>query len=156
MTNRLHPGPTDTLGGARSTPHPVLLATLDAPIVGEAARFAVDSAVESGQPLLIVNAVETTLSPCSMGLGYDYIARPEIEQSLQVPAELAHGLGVRVERLCLRSTQPVEALLDLAAERDAGLLVLGPDPSQIPHRRYRRAVRKVRERAPCLLWLATD
>ncbi|MBA3433105.1 MAG: universal stress protein [Actinobacteria bacterium] len=155
-TSRLRPGQTDTIPGARSAPRPVLLATLDAPLVAEASQFAVDSAVESGQPLLVVNAVETTLSPCSLGLGYDYIARPEIEKSLRAPAELAHGLGIRVERVCLRSTQPVEALLDFAAERDTGLLVLGPDPSQMPRRRYRRAVRKVRDASPCLLWLASD
>jgi nucleotide-binding universal stress UspA family protein len=153
-TSRLRPGETDAFPGARSAPRPVLLATLDAPIVDEAAQFAVESAVESGQPLLVVNAVETTLSPCSMGLGYDYIARPEIEESLRAPAELAHRLGIRVERFCVRSTRPVEALLAFVAERDTGLLVLGPDPSQMPGRRYRRAVRKVREAAPCLVWLA--
>lgn len=156
VTSRLRPGGTETAPGFRSAPRPVLLATLDAPIVDEAAQFAVDSAVESGQPLLVVNAVETTLSPCSMGLGYDYIARPDIEQSLRAPAELAHGLGIRVERLCLRSTQPVGALLDFAAERDTGLLVLGPDPTQMSRRRYRRAVRKVRDTSPCLVWLASD
>lgn len=155
-TSRLGPSGIETAPGFRSAPRPVLLATLDAPIVDEAAQLAVDSAVESGQPLLVVNAVETTLSPCSMGLGYDYIARPEIEESLRAPAELAHGLGIRVERFCLRSTRPVEALVDFAAERDTGLLVLGPNPAQMSRRRYRRAVRKVRDAAPCLLWLAQD
>jgi nucleotide-binding universal stress UspA family protein len=134
----------------------VLLATLDAPLVEKAARFGVDAAVESGQPLLVVNAVETTLYPCCMVLGYDYIAPPDVEQSLRAPAQLAHDLGVRVERICLRSTRPVDALLDFAAERATGLLVLGPDRSRMPDRRYRRAVRKVREASPCLVWLASD
>ena len=141
---------------ARSETRPVLLATLDAPLVEEAAQVGVDTAVESGQPLLVVNAVETTLSPCSTGLGYDYITPPEVEKSLRAPAELAHSLGVPVERFCLRSTRPVDALLAFAAERGTGLLVLGPDRSHMSGRRYRRAVRKVRERSSCLVWLGSD
>ena len=135
---------------------PVLLATLEAPLVDEAARLGVDSAVESGQPLLIVNAVETILAPCGLVLGYDYITPPDVEESLRAPAELAHSLGVRVERFCLRSTRPVDALLSFAVERGTGLLVLGPDRSRMSARRYRRAVRKVRDGSPCLVWLAPD
>ncbi len=134
----------------------MLVATLEAPLVTEAAQLGVDSAVEAGQPLLVVNAVETMLAPCSMVLGYDYIAPPDVEESLRAPAELAKSLGVQVERFCLRSTRPVEALLSFASERGAGLLVLGPDPTRISGRRYRRAVRKVRDGAPCLVWVASD
>ena len=140
----------------RTEARPVLVATLEAPLVTEAAQLGVDSAVEAGQPLLVVNAVETMLAPCSMVLGYDYIAPPDVEESLRAPAELAHSLGVQVERFCLRSTRPVEALLSFASERGAGLLVLGPDPTRISGRRYRRAVRKVRDGAPCLVWVASD
>lgn len=151
---RVHGRGEATTSRPGSASRPVLLATLDAPLHADAARLAVDSAVETGQPLLVVNAVETTLSPCSRGLGYDYIARPEIEESLRRWAALAHGLGIPVERLCVHSTRPVEALLDVTAERDAGLLVLAPDPACISGRRYRRAVRKVRDGSPCLVWVA--
>ncbi len=151
--SRVRSDGTATGSHARAAPRPVLLATFDAPLAVDATRFAVDSSVETGQPLLVVNAVETTLSPCSMGLGYDYIARPEIEESLRAPAELAHGLGVRVERICLRSTRTVEALLDFTAEREVGLLVVGPDGAQMSARRYRRVIRKVQNAAPCLVWL---
>ncbi len=140
----------------RTGARPVLLATLEAPLVEDAARLGVDSAVEAGQPLLVVNAVETMLAPCGLTLGYDYITPPDVEESLRAPAELAHGLGVQVERFCLRSTRPVDALLSFAVERGAGLLVLGPDPSRMSARRYRRAVRKVRDDSPCLVWLAPD
>ena len=88
----------------RTEARPVLVATLEAPLVTEAAQLGVDSAVEAGQPLLVVNAVETMLAPCSMVLGYDYIAPPDVEESLRAPAELAKSLGVQVERFCLRST----------------------------------------------------
>jgi nucleotide-binding universal stress UspA family protein len=141
-----------TAGEAR----PVVVATLEAPLTEDAARIGVDSAVEAGQPLLVVNAVETLLAPCGLVLGYDYVTPPDVEASLRTPAALAHSLGVRVERFCLRSPRPVDALLEFVVERGCGLLVVGPDRSRIGRWRYRRAVRKIRDGAPCLVWLATD
>jgi hypothetical protein len=44
----------------------------------------------------------------------------------------------------------------LAGDRDAGLLVLGPDRSRIPGRRFRAVARRVRRDAPCLVWVAPD
>jgi nucleotide-binding universal stress UspA family protein len=136
---------------APSAARPVLLATLDAPLLEEAARIAVDAAVESGQPLLVVNAVESTLTRCD--LTFLYVAPPDVEESLNTPAALAKNLGAYVERICLRSPRPVEALLELASEREVGLLVLGPDPDSMRRGRYRRCVRKVRDRSPCLVWV---
>lgn len=133
---------------------PVVVATLEAPLVEEAALLAVDSAVEAGQPLLVVNAVESILAPCGLVLGYDYVTPPDVEESLRGPATLAHSLGVEVERFCLRSPRPVDALLEFVVERGSGLLVVGPDRTRISGRRYRRASRKIRDRAPCLVWFA--
>jgi nucleotide-binding universal stress UspA family protein len=132
----------------------VLLATLDAPLLPEASEMAIDAAVESGQPLLVVNAVETALTRWTLTFGHDYIAPPGVEESLSAPAQLASSLGVRVERLRLRSPRPVDALLELSSERDVGLLVLGADPNSMRKRRYRRCVRKIVERSPCLVWVA--
>jgi nucleotide-binding universal stress UspA family protein len=143
---------TTTAGRTR----PVVVVTLEAPLVEEAARLAVDSAVEAGQPLLVVNAVESILAPCGLVLGYDYVAPPDVEESLRCPATLAHSLGVEVERFCLRSPRPVEALLEFVVERGSGLLVVGPDRTRISRRRYRRASRKIRDRAPCLVWFAPE
>lgn len=132
---------------------PVMLATLEAPLTAEAAAVAVDAAVESGQPLVVVNAVESSLAPCGLMLGYDSIVPPDVEESLRAPAELAHSLGVAVERIRLRSPRPVEALLDLVAERAPGLLVIGPDPSRIRPRRLRKATKRIRAEVSCLVWL---
>ena len=74
--------------------------------------------------------------------------------ALRAPAELAHSLGVAVERLRVRSPRPVDALLELVAEREPALLVFGPDRSRVPARRYRKAAKAVRERATCLVWLS--
>lgn len=130
-----------------------MVATFDAPLVCEAARVGVDCAVESGQPLLVVNAVETMLTPCGRVLGCDYITPPDVEMSLRAPAELARDLGVQVERFCIHSTRPTAALLAFVGERGAGLLVLGPDPEHMSGRRYRKTIRKVGDGAPCLFWL---
>jgi hypothetical protein len=46
----------------------------------------------------------------------------------------------------------VTALLELAAEREPGLLVFGPDRALLKGRVYRKAVRALRERATCLVW----
>lgn len=135
---------------------PVLLATLEAPLTEEASAIAVDAAVESGQPLLVVNAVEASLAPCSLMLGYDTIVPPDVEESLRAPADLAHSLGVAVERLRLRSPRPVDALLELVAERSPGLLVVGPDPARIRTRTLRKAVRRIRSEADCLVWVPFD
>jgi hypothetical protein len=59
-----------------------------------------------------------------------------------------------VERLRVCSPHPIDALLELVAERNPGLLVFGPDWSRLKPRRYRRAAKKIRDRATCLVWLA--
>jgi len=135
-----------------SAGRPVLLATLDVPFSQEAMEFAVDSAVESGQPLLLVNAAEVLLTTYTL-LGYGYIEREELQDELRKPAELAHSLAVRVERLRVCSPHPVDALIELVAERDPGVLVFGPDRRHLSSRRFRKAERAVRERTSCLVWV---
>jgi nucleotide-binding universal stress UspA family protein len=131
---------------------PVLLATLDVPFAEDATAFAVDSAVENGQPLVVVNVAEVPPTPWTL-LGYGYIERQDLQEELRKPAELAQSLAVKVERLRVCSPHPVDALLELVAERAAGLLVFGPDPERLRPRVYRKAARAISDRAPCLIWL---
>jgi hypothetical protein len=142
----------DEVTAAPSAGRPVLLATLDVPFSEEATAFAVDSAVESGQPLLLVNAAEVLPTVYSF-LGYGYVEREELQDALRAPAELAHSLAVRVERLRVCSPHPVAALIEVVAERDPAVLVFGPDRRHMSARRYRKAERAVRERTSCLLWV---
>jgi Universal stress protein family len=135
-------------GGGR----PVLLATLDVPFAADATAFAVDAAVESGQPLIVVNVAEVLAAPWAL-LGYGYIERDDLQDELRKPAALAQSLAVRVERLRVCSPHPIDALLELVGERSPGLLVFGPDRSQLKPRAYRRAAKAIRKRAACLLWL---
>jgi Universal stress protein family len=150
-------GSTRSTGEAEGLVHdsrPVLLATLEVPFAEDAAAFAVDAAVEAGQPLIVVSVVEVPLGLCLLA-GYGAIDPPEADAArLRAPAELAHGLGVEVERLRISTPHPIAALLELVAERRPGLLVFGPDRGRLKPRVYRRAARKVSDRAPCLVWLS--
>jgi hypothetical protein len=128
---------------------------MEVPFDPAAVAFAVDSAVECGQPLLVANMVELTLGPLCTGLRYGALDPPEDDAaSIRAPAEMAASLGVPVERLRVCSPHPVDALLELAAERSPGLLVFGPDRDRLSPRSYRRATRKLGERAACLVWVS--
>jgi hypothetical protein len=136
------------------TSRPVLLATFDVPFDVAAAVLAVDTAVESGQILIVANVVELPPLPLSVIMGYDQLAyTPEMEASLQAPVRRASALGVPVERIRVRTLRPVQALLQVVSERAPGLLVFGPDRSRMSRRRYQRAARAIRETATCLVWL---
>jgi hypothetical protein len=132
---------------------PVMLVTFDVPFELEATELAIDAAVESGQRLIIVNAAQVPLGPVSLAMGYEYVGTDEVEDALRAPAALAVSLAVEVERLRLCSPRPIEALLELVAERAPGLLVVGPDRGRMRKRTYAKLTKRIRERAACLVWL---
>lgn len=134
---------------------PVMLATLDVPFDANAVVFALDSAVELGQRLIVANFVERPPLPLSAMLGYEDLPYPpEMEQSLAEPVRLALSLGVDVTRLRVKSFHPIAAMLEVVAEQNAGLFVFGPDRSRIMRLRYRRAARAIRSTVTALIWLA--
>ena len=134
-----------------------MLATLGAPIDPAALAFAVDSAVETGRELVIVNVTRLEPLRLSIVMGYDALPEltPEVSVSLQHSAELARSLGVKVERLRIRSPRPIEALLEAVHERHPGLLVFGPVASALRPRRYAKAVDALRDQGECLVWFAS-
>jgi nucleotide-binding universal stress UspA family protein len=148
-------GPQVPVRSDRAKGRPVLLATLDVPFDLDAVAFAVDSAVELGQPLIIANFVERAPLPLSTMLGYDDLPYPpEMEDSLAAPARLAVSLGVQVTRLRVKSFHPIPAMLEVLAEQGAGIFVFGPDRARIRRLRYLRAARAIRAKASTLVWLA--
>ncbi len=138
---------------AASESRPVMLVTFDVPVRADAAELAVDAAVESGQKLLLVNLVELPIRPMTASWGSETVVLEDVETSLRAPAELAHSLAVAVERLRVVSPRPLAALLELVGERLPGLLVLGADTGRMRGRAYRKAARRIREEAPCLVWI---
>jgi hypothetical protein len=144
--------------GGRRRSRAVMLVTFDcAPFHPGAVRFAVETAVESARPLLVVNAVEfatggrfTPVAPPS--------DPPAVAAALRAPADLAHALGARVERVRVHSPRPAAGLLELVADRRPALVAFGPDPAALrclrrPTRRRARQLLAALERdAGCLLW----
>jgi nucleotide-binding universal stress UspA family protein len=131
-----------------------VLATLASRPNTEAEDAAIDAALESGAPLVIVNAVLLPALPLTLYLvGLSGAIRPEDEDlaAVRASAERAAALGVHVQHLRVASRHPIAALSAVAKEQGAGLLVFGPDPARIGMRRFRSAARKIRKRAECLV-----
>ena len=138
---------------------PVVLATLSSDLDPAAERVAIESALDAGVPLLVVNVVE--LPPCPRALvlgGPAALAFPHEEsyEAVRATAQRAAQLGLQVEHLRVSSPRPARALVQLANERSAGLVVLGPRRRGLlsGRRRFRRAARQVRRRLNCLVWIA--
>lgn len=143
---------TEEATGAR----PVMLVTFDVPVDPRAAELAVDAAVESAQPLIIVNVVDMPIRPMTSSWGIEVVVTADVDSSLRAPAELARSLEVTVERIRLVSPRPLTALLEVVDERLPGLLVIGPDRSRMRRRRLARAERRICSAAPCLTWTGAE
>ena len=134
---------------------PVLLATLDVPFDRNAVAFAVETAVELGERLIVANVVERPPLPLSTMLGYEDLPySPEMAESLAEPVRFARSLGVAVTRLKIKSLHPIPALLEAVAEQDPGIFVFGPDRRRMMRLRYWRAARAIRSGVTTLVWLA--
>jgi len=137
-----------------ATPRPVLLATFNVPVDPAAAEFAVEAALEAGQPLVVVNLIGGAFYPSVAAPAPVAVVTPNVEESLRAPAQLAASLGIRSERLRVLTPRPIEALVELVTDREPGLLVLGSDPARLRRRFWAKARKRVRERTTCLIWPA--
>lgn len=138
---------------------PVVLATMSVRVDPSAERMALDSALEAGVTLVIVNLLPLRPYPTSFGLlGPEGMTLPHEEDldAVRATAARAASLGVKTELLRVTSRRPVRALMEVIHERDAGLLVFGPDLSLTGRLRFRLTARRVRREADCLVWIAPD
>jgi len=149
---------TEQTGAERSRPRPVLLGTLSVRVDPTAERMAIDTAIDAGAKLILANMLSLPPYPLTLMLAPEYATLPHEEDrdAVRETAERAAALGIATELLRVSSRRPVTALLELASEREAGLLVFGPDLARTPRRRFRAAARAVRRDAPCLVWIAPD
>ena len=138
---------------AAATPGPVVLATLASRLDPDAERLAIQSCFDAGVELVVVNALPAPACPRTLGLGALDPAREDY-MAVRATAERAASLGIRVEHLRVMSPRPARAILEIAKERSAGLLVLGPKRGRVSRRRFRRAARALRKSATCLVWIA--
>jgi nucleotide-binding universal stress UspA family protein len=147
------------LPGEPTRARPVVLATMSVPVHPRAERVAVESAMDAGVPLLVVNLLPLPSYITTMVLlGPEGTTLPHEEalDEVRATARRAAQLGVKTELLRVRTKHSVKALLQVVRERDAGLLVFGPDLRLVGRLRFRAAARKVRRDAHCLVWIAPD
>jgi hypothetical protein len=153
--------PTEAdLIAAPADPHPdrrrpVVMGTLSVRFDPAAERFAVESALEAGCALIVVNVLDFQPFPCTMRLfGPSAATLPEEEdlEPVRATAQRAAALGIHTQLLRVTSSRPVRALLEIVRECDACLLVFGPDRTRMRERRFTRACSQLGERAPCLVW----
>ena len=138
---------------------PVVLATLSVRVDPSAERMAIDSALEAGVRLVLVNVIRLPPYPMTIVmLGPEAATLPHEEDldAVRETAQRAAKLGVKTELLRVQTTRPVRALLEVVTERDAGLLVFGPHLGRVGRTRFRWAALRIRREASCLVWIAPD
>jgi nucleotide-binding universal stress UspA family protein len=146
--------------GATSTrKRPVVLGTLSVRVDPSAERMAIDSAIEAGVPLVIANLLRLRPYPATLALlGPEGLNLPHEEDldAVRATARRAADLGLETELLRVTTRRPITALLEIVRERNAGLLVFGPDLKLTGRLRFRLAARRLRRDAGCLIWVAPD
>ena len=142
----------------RPAPRPVVLATLSVRVDPSAERVAFDSALETGARLIVANLLWLPPHPTTLTLAREHATLPHEEDldALRQTASRAVALGIQTELLRISSRRPLAALIELLAERRAGLVVLGPDRRRTPRWWVWLAARRLRRRADCLVWIAPD
>lgn len=138
---------------------PVVLGTLSVRPDPTAEQMAIDSCLEAAVPLIIANVVFVPPYPQTVLLaGVEAAVLPHEEDlyAVRETADRAAALGIPVRHLRVATRHQVTALLEVVRENDAGLLVFGPDLTRIGARRFRRAARRLRRDAGCLVWVAPD
>ena len=148
------PSSTATGGPAR----PVVLATLSVRVDPVAERMALESALEARVALIIANMLRMPAFATTLRIAPQYATLPHEEdlEAVRATARRAAALGIPTELLRVMSPRPLTALIELIHERRPGLVVLGPDVERTSRWRLRRAARRVRDEADCLVWIAPD
>jgi hypothetical protein len=139
-------------------PRPVVLVTLSVRVDPAAERIAIDSAIETGAPLILANLIMLPPYPTTIMLAREYATLPHEEdlEAVRATAQRAAALGIPTELLRISSPRPLRAMVELVRDRRAGLLVLGPDPRRTPRWWRALAARRVRRETDCLVWIAPD
>jgi Universal stress protein family len=153
-----HTPHTRSPASSQALRRPVMLATLSVRVDAVAERMALDSALEAGVALIVANMLTLRPYPLTVMLAPEHANLPQEEdlEAVRQTAARAGALGIKTELLRVLSLRPVQALVELAGEREIGLLVFGPERSRLPRHRFWLAARAVRRDAPCLVWVAGD
>jgi nucleotide-binding universal stress UspA family protein len=131
---------------------PVMLLTLNVELEEPAIAFAIDSAAQTGAELYICDAI-----PLEYRNYVGHVARQYAEQMnrkhLDAVATRARERGVTTTQLAFHNPRPVKIALEVAKQEQIGLLVFGANRKELGKRFYRKAIKRIREDAPCLVWV---
>jgi nucleotide-binding universal stress UspA family protein len=139
-------------------PRPDLLAKLATRVDPAAERMAIETALEMGARLIVANIVRLPPFHVSLrlhGPSGTVLPHEDDREEVRGTAQRAAARGLTVELLRVFTSHPPRALTELAGERAAALVVIGPDAGRISRRVVRRAARALRS-ADCLVWIAPD
>jgi nucleotide-binding universal stress UspA family protein len=143
--------PPDLTGVARAV-RPVMLVTLNVPFDPVAIEFALQTAAETGAELYVCDAI-----PLEYRNYVGHVARQYSEahnrRYLNEVAARARDRGIRTTQIAFHNPKPIRAALEVAEHESVGLLVFGPERSSLGRWTFRRAARRLREHAPCLVWI---
>jgi nucleotide-binding universal stress UspA family protein len=147
--DRVAPPPAATTGRRVK---PVMLLTLNVELEEPAVKFAIESAGQTGAELWICDAI-----PLEYRNYVGHVARQYAEQiirkHLDAVARRARESGVRTTQVAFHSPRPVKVALEVAQEEEIGLLVFGANRKELGKRYFRKAVKRIRADAPCLVWI---
>jgi nucleotide-binding universal stress UspA family protein len=142
-------------GPAARNVRPVMLLTLNVELEEPAIAFAIDSAAEAGAELYICDAI-----PLEYRNYVGHVARQYAEQMnrkhLDAVARRARDHGVATTQLAFHNPKPVKTALEVARSERIGLLVFGADRKELGKRTFRKAVKRIRDNPPCLVWVPAD
>jgi nucleotide-binding universal stress UspA family protein len=128
-----------------------MLLTLNVPFDPVAVEFALGTAAETGAELYVCDAI-----PLEYRNYVGHVARQYAEQHnrryLDEVAQVARDRGIRTTQLAFHNPKPIRATLEVAVSEAVGLLVFGPERSSLGRWTFRRAARRLREGASCLVW----
>jgi nucleotide-binding universal stress UspA family protein len=128
-----------------------MLVTLNVPFDPVATEFALQTAAETGAELYVCDAI-----PLEYRNYVGHVARQYSEahnrRYLNEVAAHARDRGIRTTQIAFHNPKPIRAALEVAAQESVGLLVFGPERSSLGRWTFRRAARRLREHAPCLVW----
>jgi nucleotide-binding universal stress UspA family protein len=130
---------------------PVMLLTLNVALDPKAVAFAVETAAETGAELYICDAIPVAVANSMMNVARSYAERDN-RKDLDAAGERAKTLGVRVTQMVFHNPKPVGAALQVIRDTEVGLLVFGADRKRLGRWSFQRVARKLRRKAPCLVW----
>ena len=142
---------TPVLSAGGRDVRPVMLLTLNVELDQEAVTFAVESAADTGAELYICDAIPLPIANTVMHAARSFAERDN-RRNLDAAGARAKSLGVRVTQMVFHNPKPVSAALEVVRDEGVGLLVFGPERRRLGRWSFRRAARKLRRDASCLVW----